>query len=70
MIIIMMVISVVEADKDDNYVAESEDDSGEVVVFHNVDIEYDSSKEEEWADEPFSGGSDCWYLCWYNYGNE
>ena len=63
MIIIMMVISVVEADKDDNYVAESEDDSNDVVVFHNVDIEYDSSKEEEWADETFSGGSDCWYLC-------
>ena len=30
---------------------ESEDDDDDVVVVHYVDIEYDSSKEEEWADK-------------------
>ena len=36
--------SLVEVENDDNYVAESEDDSDDVVVVHGVDIEYDSSK--------------------------
>ena len=42
--------SVVEAENDDNSVAESEDDADDVVVVHDADIEYDSSEEEEWAD--------------------
>ena len=55
--------SVVEAENGDNSVAESEDDADDVVVVHDVDIEYGSSKEEEWADKPLIDGSDCGYLC-------
>ena len=43
--------SVVEAEKDDNSVAESEYDADNVVVVHDIYIEYDSSEEEEWADK-------------------
>ena len=42
---------VVEAEKNDNSVAESEDDADNVVEVHDVDIEYDSSEEEEWVDK-------------------
>ena len=54
---------VVEAKNEDNYVAESEDAADDVVVVHDVDIEYDSSEEEEWEDKTLSDGSDCGYLC-------
>ena len=54
--------SVVEAEKDDNSVAESEYDADNVVVVHDIDIEYDSSEEEEWADKTLSDGSNCGYL--------
>ena len=37
--------SVVEAENDDNSISEYEDDADNVVVVHNVDIEYDSSEE-------------------------
>ena len=43
--------------------AESKDDADNVVVVHDVDIEYGSSKEEEWADKTLSDSSDCGYLC-------
>ena len=46
--------------------AESEDDAYNVVVVHDVDIEYDSSEEEEWADKTLIDTSDCGYFCWYN----
>ena len=52
-----------EVDNDDNSVAESEYDADDVVVVHDVDIEYDSSEEEERADKTLSYGSDCGYLC-------
>ena len=51
--------SLVEAENDDNSVVEYEYDADDVVVVHDVDIEYDSSKEEEWEDKTFSDGSDC-----------
>ena len=51
--------SVVEAKNDTNYVAESEDDADDVVVVHDVDIDYASSEEEECADKTLSDGSDC-----------
>ena len=54
--------SLVESDNYDNSVAESEDDADDVVVVHYVDIEYDSSEEEEWADKTLSYGSDCGYF--------
>ena len=49
---------VVKAENDDNYVEESEDDADNVVVVHDVDIDYDSSEEEEWSDKTLSDGSD------------
>ena len=49
---------VVEAKNEDNYVAESEDDADDVVVVHDVDIEYDINEEEEWVDKTFSDGSE------------
>ena len=52
----------VGADNDDNSVSGSEDDADDVVVVHDVDIEYDSIQEEEWADKTLSDGSDCGYL--------
>ena len=55
--------SVVEAENDANYVAESEDDADDVVVVHDLDIEYDINEEEEWVDKTFSDGSECRYLC-------
>ena len=55
--------SMVEVENDDNSVAESEDDVDGGVVVHDVDIEYDSSKAEEWADKTLSDGSYCGYLC-------
>ena len=55
--------SVVESENDDNSVAEYEDDAEDVVVVHDVDIQYDSSKEKEWADETLSDGTDYGYLC-------
>ena len=51
--------SVVESENYDNSVEESEDDDDDVVVVHYVDIEYDSSKEEEWADKTLTDGNDC-----------
>ena len=53
----------VESESYDNSVAESEDDADDVVVVHYVDIEYDSSEEEEWEDKTLSDCSDCGYLC-------
>ena len=55
--------SVVEAENDDNYVAESKDDADVVVVVHDVDIEYDSSEEEKWGDKTLSDGINFGYLC-------
>ena len=55
--------SVIEAENDEIYVAESAYDADNVVVFHDVDIEYDSNEEEEWTDKTLSYGSDCGYLC-------
>ena len=55
--------SVFEAESDDIFVAESEDDADNVVVVHDVDIEYDSSEEEEWADKTLIDTSDCGYFC-------
>ena len=51
--------SVVEAKNNDNYLAESEDNADDVVVVHDLDIEYASRKEEEWADKTLSDGNDC-----------
>ena len=42
---------------------ESEYDADNVVVVHDIDIEYDSSEEEEWADKTLRDGSECGYLC-------
>ena len=55
--------SLVEADNYDNSVSESEYDADDVVIVHGVDIEYDSSEEEEWADTKLSYGSECGYFC-------
>ena len=55
--------SAVESENDDNYVAEYEDDADDVVIVHDVDIEYDSRKEEEWVNKALSDGIDCGYLC-------
>ena len=41
-----------------------------MVVVHDVDIEYDSSEEEEWEDKTLIYGSDCVYLCQYNDATE
>ena len=53
----------VEAENDDNSVVESEDGADDVVVVYDVDIEYDSSEEEEWVDKTLSDDSDCGYFC-------
>ena len=60
----------VEVENNHNSVAESKDDADNVVVVHDVDIEYDSSKEEDWADKTLSDVSDCGYLCQYNDATE
>ena len=55
--------SLVEAENDDNSVVGYEYDADDVVVVHDVDIEYDSSEEEEWVDKTLSDDSDCGYFC-------